>query len=109
MIISICFTVSCPALSLLNGRVTYESDSVGNGRYPVNTRSTFTCDDGYRMNGPSRRDCQPSGNWDQQTTTCTYGNERKCLLLQQNHLVSLFVISQIVSHLQQWNILLEGL
>ena len=82
MIISICFTVSCPALNLMNGHVTYDSDSVGNDRYPVNTRATFTCNVGHRLDGPLGRDCQPSGDWDQETATCTYGNEAKCLLLQ---------------------------
>ena len=71
--------MTCPTLSLSNGHVTYDRDQLDNGRYPVNTRATLACDGAYRLDGPLMRNCQPSGDWDQQTTTCTYGNERKCL------------------------------
>ena len=61
--------VTCGSLGLIGGRVTYNRDSV-NGRYPVDTRASFSCNPGYSRSGSSSRTCQTSGNWNQQMPRC---------------------------------------
>ena len=41
------------------------------GKYPVGTVASFSCNDGFRRVGSSLRKCQTSGNWNQQTPTCS--------------------------------------
>ena len=67
-------SVTCPALTLENGRVTYDV-SPGNERYPTGTISSFSCNDGYSLSVTMSRTCQISGNWDQETPLCVPSNE----------------------------------
>ena len=65
-----CFiVVSCEALSLTNGQISYDR-SPKNGRYPAETVASFSCNDRYSQFGPSSRNCRTSGAWNSQTTTC---------------------------------------
>ena len=45
-----------------------------NGRYPVDTLASFTCNDGYSKGGSDNRRCLASGNWDGDDQTCNKGN-----------------------------------
>ena len=38
-------------LDLENGRVTYGESMIMNGRSPVDTLASFSCDPGYNLNG----------------------------------------------------------
>ena len=67
------FVGTCSALSLSNGKVSYDRDPLG-GRYPVNTKASFSCNGGYNRDGDESRTCQSSGNWNQNTPTCNEGN-----------------------------------
>ena len=62
--------VTCAALSLPNGQISYNKPVVSNGRYPVDTTFSFTYNHGYRRTGSASRSCQTSGNWTQQSSTC---------------------------------------
>ena len=59
------FVVTCPALTLANGQISYDASPV-NGRYPVGATASLTCDYGYFQSGASRRTCLSSGIWDNQ-------------------------------------------
>ena len=67
--------VTCAALSLVNGQITYNKPAVSNGKYPVDTTISFTCNYGYRRSGSTSGTCQTSGTWNQQPPTCTQGNQ----------------------------------
>ena len=54
--------VTCPALNLSSGGITYHSSPV-NGRYPVDTVASFTCNYGYNYSGKGSVECQTSGYW----------------------------------------------
>ena len=41
-----------------------------NGRYPVDTEATFTCNNDYTRNGCEQTSCETSGNWGHSTPTC---------------------------------------
>ena len=69
------FVVTCASLSLSNGGVSYNKSPV-NGRYPVDTRASFSCTRGYSLSGSSSRTCQTSGNWNQGIPTCNQSNWR---------------------------------
>ena len=45
------------------GSVEYDKSASSNGRYPVNTRATVTCDPGYTHLGASSLTCSSSGSW----------------------------------------------
>ena len=64
------FAVTCSALTLSDGKVSYDKDSADDGRYPVNTTATFECDGEYYLyvNAKISATCEASGNWSQQTT-----------------------------------------
>ena len=65
-----CFIlVSCEALSLTSGEISYNRSPVS-GRYPAETVASFSCNDGYSQFGPSSRNCRTSGAWNLQNTTC---------------------------------------
>ena len=58
------YVVLCDGLSLPNGEVNYDPESI-NGEYPMGTIASFTCNYGYNLNGSNSRTCQISGNWTQ--------------------------------------------
>ena len=62
--------VTCSALSLTNGQVTYDESAVTSGEYPVGTVATFRCDHGYSSSGSTLSTCETSTSWDQETPTC---------------------------------------
>ena len=68
--------VACPSLSApANGNI---DCSLGDDNIPTaGDRCTFTCDDGFRLGGSSRRVCQirsGRGRWSGEETTCSRGN-----------------------------------
>ena len=68
-----CFMlVTCPSLiSPTNGII---SCSLGGNNIPNPGEScTFTCDNGYGLNGSSTRTCQNNGSWDGSDATCSRG------------------------------------
>ena len=65
--------MTCPALSLSDGDISYNKSPVDGG-YPEYTYATFTCKYGYALDGPFRSDCQRSGAWDKQSPTCNKGS-----------------------------------
>ena len=73
------FVVSCPALNLTNGRVSYNKNSVDGG-YPVGTEVQYSCNYGYRLSGPLKRYCQRSDDWTGPTAACNPGNQFEQLL-----------------------------
>ena len=67
---SIYFTVvTCSALNLSHGEVTYNQLSI-DGRYPANSTAYFSCDSMYFPIGPESSTCDFFGNWSNQTLTC---------------------------------------
>ena len=67
-------SVTCPALTLTNGIVSYDV-SAENERYPAGATASFSCNYGYSMSGSTSRTCQTSGNWEQQLPTCSQSND----------------------------------
>ena len=56
--------VLCPVLGdIANGAVTVTSRTVG-------SRATYTCNDGYRLQGDRQRECQRNGQWSGQEPVC---------------------------------------
>ena len=54
----------CPVLgNIANGAVTVTSRTVG-------SRATYTCNDGYRLQGDRQRECQRNGRWSGQEPVC---------------------------------------
>ncbi len=66
--------VDCGSLTVPNGQV-----STSSGTTFMNT-ATYTCDDGYSLNGASDRTCQANGNWDPTVPTC----DRECFIIIVN-------------------------
>ena len=80
--------VICPHLSLVDGKVTYNTSFLFTfGELPwtfvpgyrVNTSVSFSCDEYYRREGSSSAICQSSGNWSQQAPTCAASNKNENL------------------------------
>ena len=63
-------TVTCTALNLTNGQITYDQDTATNEEYPVGTIATFTCSHGYSLSGSDLSICQTLRSWNQQVPTC---------------------------------------
>ena len=74
--------VSCRFLRLQNGEVSYNNVSSLDESFPVNTTASFSCNSHYRRDGPSSVTCQTSGNWTEETPTCTASNGNDNLFLQ---------------------------
>ena len=96
--------VTCSALTLSNGGISYNQSEV-NGRYTVDTKATFSCNSGYTRAGSSSSTCQTSGHWSPQIPTCNQSNEFDILVhkychqniktfFSGNHLVIICHISQ---------------
>ena len=66
--------VTCEALSLEHGAVSYNQVMVGN-RYPVDPVVTFTCNSGYSRDGCERTSCQTSGNLAHAKPKCNKGEK----------------------------------
>ena len=57
----------CPNdLSVDNGRVSYSTP----GDAVVGTMATYTCDDGFNLEGKMDRVCQSNGAWSDSPPTC---------------------------------------
>ena len=74
--------VTCRSLSLVNGGISYSELPV-NGRYPVDTVASYTCDHGHSLIGSSSRTCQTSGNWNNQNPTCNQGYHNNAYFIQE--------------------------
>jgi len=74
---SLCFIcIACPSLTApANGNI---DCSLGDDNIPTASDAcTFTCDDGFRLGGSSRRVCQirrGRASWNGEQTTCSGGN-----------------------------------
>ncbi|XP_078616504.1 sushi, von Willebrand factor type A, EGF and pentraxin domain-containing protein 1-like isoform X4 [Branchiostoma floridae x Branchiostoma japonicum] len=71
----ICQKIECPGLALPSDgqRVCVTSDGQqATGSFPYETTCTFTCNQGYTLQGSSVRKCLQEGKWD--------GTEAKCLV-----------------------------
>ena len=58
------FIVACEPLTLADGRIEYSKSRL-NGLYPVETRATFSCNEGFTLwvfTSPFVRICQTSGS-----------------------------------------------
>ena len=62
----------CPALSVLNGELSYNNSAVS-GRYLVGTNGTYQCDD-IKEHGSTSRICQQSGVWTGEPAICRRSN-----------------------------------
>ena len=62
--------VTCPALNLSNGVVSYNKPPFNNTEYVVGTVASFSCNIGYYISQNISRTCQLSGMWTQQTPIC---------------------------------------
>ena len=78
------FLVTCPAPSLQNGELHYDSSQVFEG-YPVETVASFTCHDGFILSGSNSTTCQTSGDWNLETPVCNQSNENGTIYLYQPH------------------------
>ena len=57
--------VDCGQLSLANGEVSYSFNTA------YNSVATYSCDDGYRLDGTNTRTCLASGDWSGSPPTCS--------------------------------------
>ena len=67
--------MTCPALGLEDGEITYNDSQVTTGEYPVDTVATFICSYGYSMSGSQSSKCTTTGSWNEETPTCNLGIE----------------------------------
>ena len=100
--------VTCPALSLTNGGVSYDVSPV-NGRYPTGATSSFSCGYGYCLSGSRTRTCLISGIWDkkEQIPICNLSNKIFLNFLctqMQDELVLIYIkgIQQLASQESCW-------
>ena len=77
--------VTCAALSTpSNGRVSYNKDSLG-GRYPYKTTATFTCNSGYKRDGPEFASCLNlnfKNDWSGWTPACNKKSNQKNYIIK---------------------------
>ena len=62
----VCRKLSAPA----NGNASNYTDM----KAPVGANSTFSCDDGYALNGATMVTCQANGNWSDKEPECKRKN-----------------------------------
>ena len=68
--------VTCAALlnKLQNKlQINYNQQKRPDGKYPVYTVATYTCNDGYVLSGSDSNTCQTSGDWQQGNPNCNRG------------------------------------
>ena len=65
--------VTCPAISLSHGLVSYNRDQIGEDLYPLGTVASFSCDKGYHRDGCEATTCPASGEWNLHPPTCNQG------------------------------------
>ena len=63
------FLVTCQALILPNGEVSYNTSAVDE-RYILYTKASFTCNSGFSVSGSHFSICQTLGIWNPQIPTC---------------------------------------
>ena len=73
---------TCAEHSFENGEVNYDKQPVNDGRYPIDTVATYTCNIELVRSGSSSRTCQNSGNWEPALPICYQGNKK--IILQLN-------------------------
>ena len=82
-----CFsTVTCSAIVLKNGEVTYTTAQI-NGGYPIDTEATFLCSSQSKLSGSNSSTCQAfknSGNWKPQIPTCNLSNTNRSNTVPRN-------------------------
>ena len=66
----------CLPVSLPNGQVSYDRLLWDDGHYPFNTRTSYQCNDGYYLDGPTSSTCNFESVWSS-TPTCREGNNNK--------------------------------
>ena len=67
MLSDYCETLQNPS----NGQVTYDRNPIDQG-YPFYTKATYSCNNGYELNGGSSpRECETYGNWFGTAPQCT--------------------------------------
>ncbi len=74
-------------ITVPNGQV-----STSSGTTFMNT-ATYTCDDGYNLNGALDRTCQANGNWSLTAPTC----DRECFTKRTLHSANLFTYVCFIS------------
>ena len=67
---------TCPALSLPNGQVDYNSFP-SEGKHPLGSIASLRCNEGYFRGVDRYTSCQASGNWTQPLPMCYDSNENK--------------------------------
>ena len=55
--------VTCSALNLENGEVSYNESVLSNKGYPFGTMASFTCNCGYALSNSDISICQIFGHW----------------------------------------------
>ena len=50
--------------------VEFNNNSYSDGRYPENTKATFSCAETFQVNGVQEVDCQKSSNWSHAPGIC---------------------------------------
>ena len=72
--------VTCETLSIENGKVSYNENSVDGG-YPMDTVASFSCNSGYHRVGAGSSTCQSPGRWNNAIPRCNINrNEMNTLL-----------------------------
>ncbi|XP_071786151.1 uncharacterized protein [Asterias amurensis] len=68
----LCEAVVCTGLLSLDQGTVQPSSCSTESELPYNTRCTFTCDEGYSLNGPYSKTCTAQGVWsDSRVVSCT--------------------------------------
>ena len=66
----------CKFLTSAYGEVNYNKGKIGNNhRYPVGTKATHSCFDGFKLIGSQKRTCKLGGTWTGQTAQCEHSKE----------------------------------
>ena len=52
-----------------------DQQSAVDGRYPLETLASFSCNEGYYLSGTEETTCQTSGKWNMDRPECNLGKE----------------------------------
>ena len=77
--------VTCDALNLKNGHVSYTS--YYQQGYPFDTVASFSCNQGYYLSRTEETTCQTTGKWNMDPPECTIGKEMNIVLRNEHSIL----------------------
>ena len=88
-------SVTCEALNLENGEVTYNESVVSNRGYPFGTMASFTCNCGYSLSELEPVTCRIFGHWCWEPPTCNQCKRMKQMIPIYFTLIPTLFISSV--------------